>query len=127
MASRGDGSPARIRLIEASVRSRCSRHSACAIGSWDASVSVNAVAGPVANAGTAVEPAQSLFAGRPAETCERIQRPQCQQNEQHDACGACNERQHQPEAGPGHHEKQSDDAQEPGQRPARRAPTRSHI
>ena len=38
-------SPARIRLIEASVRSRCSCHSASAIGSLLASVSVSAVAG----------------------------------------------------------------------------------
>ena len=45
IGSRGDGSPARIRLIEASVRSRCSRHSACAIGSLVWSVSVSAVAG----------------------------------------------------------------------------------
>ena len=70
--------------------------------------------GPVANAGAAVEPAQSLFAGRPAKTCERKQRRECQQNEQHDARGACNERQRQPKAGPGRHEKQSDDAQKPG-------------
>ena len=45
IASRGDGRPARIRLIEASVRSRCACHSACAIGSLVASVSVSAVAG----------------------------------------------------------------------------------
>ena len=70
---------------------------------------------PVANAGAAVEPAQALFAGRPAKTRERKQRAQCQQNEQQDARGACNERQRQPQAGPGHHEKQSDDAQKPGE------------
>ncbi len=43
--SRGVGRPARMRLIEASVRSRCACHSARATGSCVASVSVSVVAG----------------------------------------------------------------------------------
>ena len=34
IASRGDGNPARMRLIEASVRARCACHNASATGSW---------------------------------------------------------------------------------------------
>ena len=45
IVSRGEGRPARMRLIEASVRSRCACHSASATGSCVANVSVSAVAG----------------------------------------------------------------------------------
>jgi len=39
----------------------------------------------MANTGAAVEPAEALFAGRPAETNQRIQRAERQQQEQADA------------------------------------------
>ena len=127
IGSRGDGRPARIRLIEASVRSRCSCHSACAIGSLVESVSVSAVAGrwrmPVPrssrlNASSRVGQRNRASGNSAASASE---------DEQADADRARQERQRQPQSGPGRHQKQPDDAQNPGQMPARRAPTRSHI
>ena len=115
IGSRGDGRPARIRLIEASVRSRCACHSACATGSLVASVSVSAVAGrwrmPVPRSSRL----KRLFAGRPAKAHQREQRAERQQHEQADADHARDERQRQPQSGPGHHQKQSDDGQKPRQ------------
>ena len=69
----------------------------------------------VADAGAAVEPAQRLFAGRPAKPRKWIQRRQRREGEQADADRARQERQRQPQSGPGRHQKQPDDAQNPGQ------------
>src|SRR5438477_439824 len=55
----------------------------------------------VANAGAAIEPAQRLFAGRPAKPREREQRRQRQHEEKTDADRACKEWQHQPQSSPG--------------------------
>ena len=104
-----------MRLIEASVRSRCSCHSACATGSLVASVSVSAVAGrwrmPVPRS-SRLKPSSRVGQRKRSERKQRAQR---QQHEQADADGARNERQRQPQSGPGHHQKQSDDAQKPRQ------------
>ena len=73
----------------------------------------------MADAGAAVEPAQALFAARPAKPDQRKQRSQRQQHEQAEADGARQKRQRQPQSGPGHHQKQPDDGQQPRQmRPA---------
>ena len=69
----------------------------------------------MADAGAAVEPAQRLFAGRPAKANQRKQRAERQQHEQADADHARHERQRQPQPGPRHHQKQSDDGQQPRQ------------
>ena len=68
----------------------------------------------VANAGAAVEPAQRLFAGRPAKPREREQRRQRQQHKQADADCACKEWQCQPQTSPRRHQKQPNHAQNPG-------------
>ncbi len=69
----------------------------------------------VPDAGAAVEPGQCGLAGRPPETNERQQRAQRQQDEQGNADGARHERQRQPQPCPGHHQEQSDHAQQPGE------------
>ena len=69
----------------------------------------------VANAGAAVEPAQTLFATRPAEPDEGKQGDQRRQPEQAKPDGARQKRQRQPQPGPGHHQKQPDDGQKPRQ------------
>ena len=69
----------------------------------------------MANAGASVEPAQRLFAGRPAKPRKREQRRQRREGEQADADRACQEWQRQPQSGPGRHQKQPDDAQNPGE------------
>ena len=114
-ASRGDGRPARMRLIEASVRSRCACHSASATGSWVASVSVSAVAGrwrmPVPRS-SRLSPSSRV--GQRKRTSGNSA-PSASSSEQAEADGARNERQRQPQSGPGHHQKQSDDGQQPRQ------------
>ncbi len=71
--------------------------------------------GAVADARAAVEPAQALFAARPAEPDKRKQGAHRRQHEQAEAYGTRHKRQRQPQSGPGGHQKQSDDGQEPGQ------------
>ena len=65
----------------------------------------------MADAGAAVEATKRLFAGRPAKAYQREQRSKRQSREQGDANDTRNERQRQPQSGPGDHQKQSDDAQ----------------
>ena len=74
----------------------------------------------MADAGAAVEPAQGLFAASASETGPAgTARASASSREQAEADGARDERQRQPQSGPGHHQKQPDDGQEPRQmRPA---------
>ena len=81
----------------------------------------------MADAGAAVEPAQRLFAARPAKPEQRKQRGQRQQHEQAEPDGAGDKRQRQPQAGPGHHQKQPDDTSTAAPDAASRAPTRWRI
>ena len=127
IGSRGDGRPARIRLIEASVRSRCSCHSACAIGSLVESVSVSAVAGrwrmPVPRS-------SRLNASSRVGQRNRAKREQCRQRQRR-RTGRCRSRAQgtaapatiRPRTPPETARRRS----KSGPEPARRAPTRSHI
>ncbi len=69
----------------------------------------------MADAGAAVEPVQALFAGRPAKAQQWEQRAKRQQHKQGGADNARDKRQREPYSGPGHHQKQSDDGQKPGE------------
>ena len=126
IGSRGDGSPARIRLIEASVRSRCACHSACAIGSLVATRIGQRGRRAVANAGAAVEPAERLCAGRPAEAARQQRAQRSTTNRPIPTARARNgSASHNPAQDTTR--EQSDDAQKAGQSAASRAPTRSRI
>ena len=81
----------------------------------------------MADAGAAVEPAQALFAARPAKPQQRKQRAERQQHEQAEPDGARDKRQRQPQSGPGHHQEQPDDASKAAPDAASLAPTRWHI
>ena len=116
IASRGDGKPALMFLMEASVRSRCTRHKVSATGSCETSVSVKAVAGrwriPVPRSRRA---SASLRLGQRNQTSGR-ERAKRQQGEQRQADSAAGRRQRQPEPGPRHDEEQPADRQQPRQR-----------
>ncbi|MGY3470881.1 hypothetical protein ACVW0I_007752 [Bradyrhizobium sp. LM6.11] len=74
---------------------------------------------PMTDAGAAVEPGKRLLAARPAEATHREQDGNRHSGENDETDSAGNERQHHPEAGPGHHQEQADDGEKPCQiRPA---------
>ena len=79
--SRGDGRPARMRLIEASVRSRWPATAPAPPGPCRQRVGQRGRRA-MTDAGAAVEPAQALFAGRPAKANKRKQGAERQQHEQ---------------------------------------------
>ncbi len=71
--------------------------------------------GAVTDAGAIVEPSEGLLAGRPTEPNQRNQGGQRQQDKQAEPDRAGEERQRQPEAGPGYHQKQTENGQQPRQ------------
>ena len=73
----------------------------------------------MADAGAAIEPAESLLPARPAKPNQREQRSQRQSHEHAEPDGTGYERKRQPKTSPGHHQEQPGYGQKPGQmRPA---------
>jgi len=126
IASRGDGRPARMRLIDARVRSRCACHNASATGSCVASVSVSAVAGRWRIAGAAIQPVESRFAVRPAKPEQRKHRPQ-RQNTNTPARWRAPRTAEPATIGPGHRPETVRRQSTGAPNAARPSPRRSHI
>ena len=104
ITSRGEGNPARIRLIEASVRSRCSRHSACAIDLGREGVGQRGRRA-VADAGAAIQPLNACSRVGQRNRRSGYSAPSASKGKQNDADRACNKWQRQPQTGPGCHQK----------------------